>query len=348
MFQDHQVWQIATRSQRLRAAWRRLRPSRCGGATSRYATVALFWLALSCSPAAWASKCLFISSYHQGYAWSDGVERGLRAVLEGQCELKQFELDAKRRKEIHDIQQQALRAKQLIETWQPDVVITADDDAAQYLIMPFFKDHALPFVFCGINWTVKEYGFPYTNTTGMIEVAPIEPLFEQARMLVPAHTRALYLGANTSTEVKNLERTREVAERRGVHLEARLVDTLAAWLTEFRAAQHYDFIILGSNSGINDWDDARARQGVSEASRRLSLTTHEWMMPFTMLGLTKVPEEQGEWAARAALQIVQGSAPSSIPIIPNRKWDIWVNTALTDTIGITLPKPLLAKAKKVQ
>jgi hypothetical protein len=50
-------------------------------------------------------------------------------------------MDAKRHKEPEEIAQKALEAKALIEAWRPDVVITADDDAAQYLIMPFYKDH---------------------------------------------------------------------------------------------------------------------------------------------------------------------------------------------------------------
>jgi ABC-type uncharacterized transport system substrate-binding protein len=256
-------------------------------------------------------------------------------------------MDAKRLKDLKDLEQKALEAKALIEAWQPNIVITADDDAAKYLIMPFYKDHTIPFVFCGINWTVEEYGFPYRNATGMVEVAPIEPLFDKAQALLPQHERTFYLGANTSTERKNLQRVREEAERRGIRLEARLVDTTDAWLAALRAAQDYDFVVLGSNSGINDWDEAAARAGVRKVSQRLSLTNHEWMMPYAMLGLTKVPEEQGEWAARTALHILAGANPASIPIVPNRKWDIWVHTALLETAGIRIPKPLLQKAKKV-
>jgi ABC-type uncharacterized transport system substrate-binding protein len=304
-------------------------------------------LSLLIAPHAFAAKCLFISSYHQGYAWSDGVESGLRAVLEGRCDVRQFDMDAKRQKEAPALEQKAREAKALIESWQPDVVITADDEAAKYLVMPFYKNHTIPFVFCGINWTVEEYGFPYRNVTGMVEVAPVEPLFDKVEALLTNHGRGFYLGANTSTERKNLQRLQEVAARRGLRLDHRLVDTTDAWLAEFRAAQRYDFVILGSNSGINDWDDAKALGGVSRASQRLSLTNHEWMMPYAMLGLTKVPEEQGEWAAHTALAILDGVDPLSIPIVPNRKWDIWVNVSLSEAAGLHLPKPLLQKAKRV-
>ena len=95
-------------------------------------------LALACLAGmpAHAAKCLFVSSYHHGYAWSDGVERGLRSTLEGKCELRQFDMDTKRKKSDEPQKHAALEALKLIENWQPDVVITADDNAAKYLIMP--------------------------------------------------------------------------------------------------------------------------------------------------------------------------------------------------------------------
>jgi ABC-type uncharacterized transport system substrate-binding protein len=63
--------------------------------------------------------------------------------------------------------------------------------------------------------------------------------------------------------------------------------------------------------------------------------------------LTKVPEEHGEWAGLAALEILGGTNPGDIPIVSNRKWDIWVNLSILNQSGIRLPAPLLKKAKKV-
>lgn len=309
---------------------------------------ALLWLGLGFLPqAAQAAKCLYISSYHQGYKWSDGVERGVRATIGSQCELRQFDMDTKRNKDEGYIRQKALEAKNLIDKWQPDVVITADDNAAKYIIKPFYKDHTVPFVFCGINWTVKEYGFPYQNVTGMIEIAPIEPLLEKAEVYVKSPQTAFYIGADTLTERKNLKRFQEAAERRGIQLDYRLSGSTEAWLAAFDEAQKRDFIILGSNSGINDWNRERILDRLKDTARRVILTNHGWMMPYAMLGLTKVPEEHGEWAAQTALLILRGVSPSSVPIVPNRKWDIWVNPTLLEAAGIKLPKALVQKGKKV-
>jgi len=306
---------------------------------------AVFLILLSCN--ALAGKCLFISSYHKGYAWSDGVERGLRVTLAGKCELKQFDMDTKRHKDEESKKKSALHAKQLIETWKPDVVITADDNAAKYLIKPFFKDHAIPFVFCGINWNVDGYGFPYKNTTGIVEVAPIDALFEKARTIQGTVARAIYIGADTLTEKKNLSRFVSAARKHNVSLDNRLVSTTKDWLAAYREAQDYDFVVIGSSSGINDWKAEEVSQLVQSFSKSLSLTNHGWMMPYTMLGLTKVPEEHGEWAAQAALAILDGAKPTDLPIVSNRKWDIWVNHTILKQSGIRLPKALIRKAKKV-
>lgn len=304
-------------------------------------------LALVAPATAAEKKCLFVSSYHQGYAWSDGVERGLRSVLDGKCEYRQFDMDTKRRKSAAEKQQSALEAKAIIESWKPDVLITADDNAAKYLIKPYFKDHALPIVFCGVNWTAKEYGFPYTNVTGMIEVAPILPMLEHAKEIVPSIRRAFYIGANTLTERKNLERFKEASGQVGFALESALVDSTEKWLQAYARAQKTDLVIVGSNAGIAGWDEERIERGVLEKTRKLSVTNHEWMMPYTIVGVTKVPEEQGEWAGKAAVAILGGMAPSVIPIVPNNRRDIWVNPRIVKAANLALPGSMMRKAKKV-
>jgi len=296
---------------------------------------------------AMAKKCFYLSSYHKGYAWSDGVEKGLRSTLDGHCELRQFDMDTKRNKSEEHKQQIALKARTEIETWQPDVVITSDDNAAKYVIKPYFKDHRIPFVFSGINWTVDAYGFPYSNVTGIVEVAPVGAIFDRVNKIQGIPGSAFYLGADTLTEAKNLARFAKAAERKGVVLQHRLVTSMSDWSAAYRDAQQHDFLIMGSNSGINDWDDIVAKDTVMTETRRISLTNHAWMMPFTVLGLTKVPEEHGEWAGTAARHILEGASPSDIAIASNRKWDIWLNEAIRSKAEIELPKRLRFRAKKV-
>lgn len=311
------------------------------------ATVLIALPLLLCTQQANAARCLFVSSYHQGYAWSDGVERGLRSVLDGRCELKQFDMDTKRQKTDADKRRAAMAAVQVIETWQPDVVITADDNAAKYLIAKYYQDKALPFVFSGVNWSAAEYGFPYSNVTGIVEVAPIAPMLEAA-MSTAGQGRAFYLGADTLTERKNLARFHEAAVEIGLGLDYLLVASAEQWIQAHAEAQRsHAFLVLGSYSGIADWKthEARVAESVRKNSVRLSVTNHDWMMPFAILGMTKIPEEQGIWSGQAALAILDGMSPSDIPIIANRKWDVWVNDSLLTVSRLELPDGLRRNAK---
>lgn len=295
---------------------------------------------------AWAKKCLFLSSYHQGYAWADGIERGVKSVLEGKCEIRQINMDTKRNHSLAYLQKTGLEVKAVIEAWQPDVVIAADDNASKYVVMPYFKDSDIPFVFCGINWSVREYGYPYSNVTGMIEVDPILSIFKAIQETVSRPKQGVYIGANTLTEHKSFARFKRTAEQRGYQLLPRFADSQDEWNQAFIDAQASDFIILGTKSGVVDWQDDVAYQVVSKHGGKTSITNYEWMTKFALMGMTKVPEEHGEWAAEAALEILKGTPPSQIPIIPSRRWDMYVNYDLMQIYDIEVPQSIMDKSKK--
>lgn len=292
-------------------------------------------------------KCLFISSYHKGYAHADQIEAGVRSTLKGHCELRQFDMDTKRRSSAPAKKKSALAAKAVIDSCKPDVVITADDNAVKYLIEPYYKNKKLPFVFCGLNWTAAEYGLPYTNATGMIEVAPVGVMLDRAANIVPRFKRAFYLGADALSEKKNLKRFQTAARKMGFELDYSLVGSTDEWIKTYARAQEYDVVIIGNRHGIKDWNHEKAIAGTIQATRRLSVTNHGWMMPYTILGMTKVSREQGEWAGKTAIRILGGQKISNIPVVPNRQRDIWINDKILSASGITLPQGVMRKGKKI-
>lgn len=302
-------------------------------------------LVLSATAAADAARCVYISSYHKGYDWSDGVERGLLKTLDGICEITTFNMDTKRIKDEASIKQAALEAKQLIDETKPDVVIASDDNASKYLIVPYYKNADIPFVFCGVNWTVEQYGYPFSNVTGMIEVAAIEPMFDKAAAINGKIKHAYYIGARTLTEEKNLDRFKLVAKNNNIKITSRLVSSMADWIKAYKEAQQADLIIMGSNAGIKNWNDEQALESIKPITSILSATNHSWMMPYTMFGMTKVAEEQGEWAGKIAVEILNGTSPAEIPIIPNRNFNIVVNNTLLDIARIKLPEFIKLKAQ---
>ena len=88
-------------------------------------------------------------------------------------------------------------------------------------------------------------------------------------------------------------------------------------------------------------------QNIKAHSTTLTATTRIRMMPISMLGLTKPPEEQGEWAGQVALKVLSGISPETIPVIANRRWDVWANEVLLSAAKLALPKRLIIKSKKI-
>ncbi|MEW5944152.1 MAG: ABC transporter substrate binding protein [Pseudomonadota bacterium] len=323
-------------------------PGRISGAKRRLRLAiiaALLPPALLACAEALAARCLYVASYHREYDWNFGVEKGLDAVLGNKCELRKFYMDAQRNDAPAHAMQKSREARALIEQYKPDVVIACDDPASKYLVMPYYKNAAIPFVFCGINWTVEPYGYPYSNATGMVEVSPVKPLLDRAVAITHNQIRnAMFIAADVMTQHKEFEPVSRIFAKKGIRLTPVYVKTFGEWKTAYIKAQQADLVYLSNAAGIADWDEEQATRHAYEHARKFSVTTYQHMMPYAMLGMVKIPEEHGEWAAKVALRILAGSKPQSIPIVANQRWNIYTNSKLLDKAKIKLPALLLHKA----
>jgi len=291
-----------------------------------------------------AANCLYVSSYHVGYEWNDGVEEGIEKTLKNDCHLDKFYMDTKRNPSPEFAKNMALKAREHIEKTNPDVIIACDDNASKYLIKPYYKDSTRPFVFCGINWSAEEYGYPYPNVTGMIEVSPIRQLLKVINKITGGARHGVYLSVDVLTEHKDYERYKSKYAEKNIKLKSVFVKTSEDWKKEFIRAQKADFIILNNNSGINDWDKKNIQAFVLKTKSILTVTHYEWMIPYTMLAMTKSPQEQGDWTAQVAQAILQGEKPGDIPVVVNRRWNIYVNRSLMEKTSYTLPSSISTKA----
>ena len=278
-------------------------------------------------------KVLYIDSYHAGYEWSDGIYAGIEQGLKAsQVELKVFRMDTKRDGSEANKKKSAAAAKALIDSWKPDVVITSDDNAAQYVIQAHYKNAKVPFVFNGLNWDCSVYGMPYTNTTGMLEVALVRELIGNMKEYAKG-ARIGYLCADTETERKEVAAYKDILK---MNLDRVVyVRSVAEWMKEFEKLQgEVDMLIIGAVAGIPDWDYAEPTAFVQAKTRIPTGTSYDYLMPLSMIGITKVPEEQGLWSAQAALKILGGAAPSSIPVVQNKQGTLMLNIKVAARVGV--------------
>ncbi len=277
-------------------------------------------------------KILFIDSYHEGYAWSDGTLAGVRSVLDSSgADVRVVRMDTKRKKTDEHKLAAAEMVRQTIESYRPDVVIASDDNASKYVIKPFYKDAALPFVFCGVNWDASSYGFPYRNVTGMVEVAAVDELFAFLERLTDGR-RVGYLAGDVFTahkEQENIEKTFGMK-----FAETRYANTMDQWQTQFRELQgKVDMLLVGNSAGTEGWDDDAAARFVERNTKVPSGGIHPHMSRFVLIGYTKLAEEQGEWAAKTALRILDGTSPADIPITRNTQGRLVINARVAEGLG---------------
>lgn len=290
-------------------------------------------------------KVLFIDSYHEGYDWSDGITNGVRQVLDGKgIELKIVRMDTKRNPDEAFKKQAGEKAKAAIDELKPDLVIAADDNASKYVIVEYFKDSTLPFVFCGVNWDASVYGFPWKNVTGMVEVSPIPQLLDQLKPFAKG-TRIGFLGPDNETARKEADAYKKVF---GMQLVEYFAKDYEDWKKGFETLQtSSDMLIVESDGGLYK-DHAADMKAFAEANTKIpSGTAYDFMAPFALIGFAKIAEEQGAWAADAALKILGGAEPSSIAIAKNKEGKLIINTRIAKALGGSLPYELIQSAALV-
>lgn len=300
-------------------------------------------------------KILYVNSYHKGYQWSDDIEKGLLKALkiktrsdgsydfsESSVELKIFWMDTKNNKDEAFKKQAANKAKILIEEWQPNIVVASDDNASKYLIVPYYKKSTLPFVFCGVNWDASVYGFPTANITGMVEISPIHELVEMLRGYARGE-RLSYIGANTMSTRKNRQNLEKVLGRK--FSSGKLVENFDEWKQAYLNLQNStDMLIWFSPIGIKDWEDEQAKAFILKHTRIPTGAMGDNDVRYALLGKVGIAEEQGWWAGKTALQILNGTSPEDIPLTTNKQSKLYLNMPLAKRLGIKFPMELIDQA----
>lgn len=304
-------------------------------------------------------KILFIDSYHQGYEWSDMILASIMKKFNlkltkdhkidnsaSNIDFKIARMDTKCKNSEDHKQQIAQEIKALIESWKPDCIIASDDNASKYIIMPYFKNTDIPVVFCGLNFGGSPYGYPCKNITGMVEV----DLFNKAINLLRRYSKGKRLGFLAPDVITSRKVAKYSQQQLNIKFDKLvLVKSFSEWKKAFKKLQsEVDILILQNHYGIPDYNRKDAKTFALQETKIPTFATLKWMSPVTLLCLSKVPQEQGRWAATAALKIINGTPPNQIPIAVNVEHFTYINMPLAKKLGIKLPAEIVEKANFVE
>ncbi|HOK67796.1 MAG TPA: hypothetical protein PLV55_13420, partial [Anaerohalosphaeraceae bacterium] len=240
-------------------------------------------------------KVLVIDSYHKGYPWSEGILEGIRNVFKASlleddtfdCSaspvlLRLERMDTKRNQSESFKVQAGLKVKEVIDSWKPDLVIAADDNASAYVIAPFYRNTDLPAVFCGVNWEASAYGFPCRNVTGMIEVDLVESMV-QTMQKYAAGSRLVTLGADNESNRKAVD---NYIRQAGLTIAEKVfVENLEQFKKAYLDLQsRADMLILTPPSFLtaSEEDQQEARRFVLENTKIITGSVESWIAPYTV------------------------------------------------------------------
>ncbi|MDK2956196.1 MAG: hypothetical protein PWQ57_1692 [Desulfovibrionales bacterium] len=286
---------------------------------------------------------LWVDSYHQGYAWSDGIEQGIRETLAGTgVRLDVFRMDTKRHPSVAAMRQAGEKALAAIQRKRPDVVIASDENAQRYLVTPYLMKSDRPVVFCGVNWDASVYGYPTKHITGMVEVEGVLELRQLLRKSAKGD-RVGFIGGATATIAKIADyiNSRYFQGALNVYLFHNFEEFKEEFL---RAQQEVDLLFVRSYAGVADWPAEEAESFVL-ANTRIPTGSHlDFMAPYAIYVMSKDPTEQGEFAAQTALKILQGVSPADIPVAYNKRVKLTVNMDLALAANVVAPMSVLRVA----
>ena len=131
-------------------------------------------------------KVLHIMSYHRGWEWTESQFQGFQNALSDlNVEYEVLALDAKNHSDPVWLTEKGNEFKDFIETWEPDLVYTSDDEAQEY-VAKYYNNSDLPFVFSTVNNAPEDYGFDTaSNVTGIYEIEHFTSTIDLLTNIVP-------------------------------------------------------------------------------------------------------------------------------------------------------------------
>lgn len=291
-------------------------------------------------------KIFWLDSYQEDYKWSEGIGKGIREVLyESGAELFTFHMGTKRNLDKEYGKEIGQKAFAAIQEVKPDIVLASDDNAQTYVVVPYLLDSKIPVVFCGVNWEAEQYGYPTDSVTGMLEVDGVDELLHYLSLFARGN-RVAMIGGDVPTEQKNQAITNDR------YFQGKLVSSLVSTMEEFEGAvlemqDKADMLIFSNYAGISDWNGDKA-VAYLKGHNRLPTGSHlGFMNDYVVFTVAKVAEEQGNYAARTALRILDGTPPSSIPLAVNKLSHLTINLDMADAAEIFVPFHLLQQAEVI-
>jgi ABC-type uncharacterized transport system substrate-binding protein len=296
-------------------------------------------------------KVLVVASYHKEYEWVVDIVRTLEHELAG-ADLTVFYMDSKRN--LNGAAEKAREAFALYQELQPDAVVTIDDNAQSYFVVPYLRDKVkTPVVFCGVNDNATKYGFPAGNVTGTLEKKHYRESISFAQIINPKIRTVAVLyhpGPSNKVNIAQIEKEKgsysaDVIASVAVNSVAEVYQALVDYSTNVDA-----FLLLNMtgivDEGNNQLEGHDVIALIADATDLVTIGASDWEVEAGALcGVIKSGEEQGVLASSQLLSLWEGKTIKEVPVTQNRNGQRYINLKTMQKLQIKLRPEMIIGTK---
>jgi ABC-type uncharacterized transport system substrate-binding protein len=322
--------------------------------------ISLFFICPASVFSAQRYKILHIMSYHSPWEWTDDQIKGFQDALSGvDYEFKVFQMDTKRKSSEEWKEQVGKEARDLIDSYKPDLVYTNDDNAQKYVVK-FYVNNDIPFVFSAVNSDPDVYGFTGSkNITGILEHEHSVETINLLRQIIPSVKKIAIIIDDDPTWPDVINRIKERIARQLPDIELTISSPTLTFEEYKQKIKEYQTKVdaLGL-LGVHTFKDENGRnvswqevlEWTADNSNLPDFSFWKDRIPYGTLCTVYVSGyEQGLRAGKIARGIlVEGRKPSSYPMEPTIKGKPIISLARAKKLGIMIKSTALLTAEVVE
>lgn len=302
-------------------------------------------------------KIVWVNSYHEDYIWSQSQIKGFTDALDKlviKYEIRAVHLNTYLDNNDSHAMAIAQKAKELINTWNPDLVYATDDSAQKYVSVDYVNTK-IPWVYSGVNLEEKDYNFQNAyNVAGVLERKPILRALEAVREILPNVKKITVIGDGQLTGMAIQNEARQIISN--------LPDfKVVNWysdsmrITDFKknvlaANKNSDLIFILWGSFIDEQgEDARAKvyEWLVKNSKIPELTLWNYNVKAgALVSVEASVYDQGYNAGKIVKQIlIDGIAPRKIGALIPTEGVRAINLARAKMFDLKIPSLILVNSE---
>lgn len=302
-------------------------------------------------------KILHIMSYHSPWKWTDDQLDGFKVGLNySNVEYYVFQMDTKRNTSQDWKEQVGQEARDLIDSWEPDLVYANDDNAQEY-VTKYYINSSILFVFSAVNNDPSTYGFVgSTNIAGVLEQEHFVESVNLLKEIVPDVKNITVIVDEGSTWPGVISRMQSKLDKLpDINFTSwDTISTFEEYKQKINETQADAIALLGIFTFKDEFEQNVPYEGVLEWTANNSYLPDfsfwsDRISYGTLCAVTVSGYEQGLSAGKIARGIlIEGISPSNYSFEPTVKGEPVISLARANKLDISIKSSILLTAEIVE